>query len=386
VFATERLAPGLETIFPGVFPSLEPDERPPCAYGRPGCTRDVFLKHVATRRPVHLPGTTPVYSNAAFAILGLILESTTGLSYEESLQKLLVKPLRLKDTTAVVPSDSSRGVIVVDEYTAAWNMTLDGAGTGMGAMFSTPKELAAVGRAILSSSLLPPSTTRTWLKPASHTSSLIGAVGRGWEIFRAVLGSAENNRVVDLYVKSGNVGAYGGKLVLIPDYDVGFVVLMAGVAGTVADQISGIIVDQLLPALEATARREADTAYAGTFTASDGLNSSLTLRTVEGLPGLRIDRWVSNGTDLVRDLFGTPPFFQLYPTNILEDKGKISWRSSYVSSQGTGPFSACPSWFALDRPPYGLYGLDEFVFELNDSGHAVSVVPKALKITLTRGA
>jgi hypothetical protein len=103
--------------------------------------------------------------------------------------------------------------------------------------------MSVIGCAILSSSLLLPNTTRAWIKPTLHTSSLFGAVRRPWEIYCAVLGPAENNRVVDLYTKNGNLGRYSCKFVLVPDYNVGFVVMMAGQSSKTSNKLSGIIVD-----------------------------------------------------------------------------------------------------------------------------------------------
>jgi CubicO group peptidase (beta-lactamase class C family) len=376
---------GLGALLPNAFPPLDADENSPCQYGISGCNRETFLKHLATRRQVYLPNTTPAYSNAGFATLGLILEAATGMSYADSLSKLLNTPLELNATTAATPSDSKRGVIIGDESAAGWDTIIDGPGIGMGAMFSSANDMSTIGRAILSSSLLSSNTTRAWLKPTSHTSSLIGAVGRPWEIFRATLGPAEDNRVVDLYTKSGNFGAYGANLVLIPDYDVGFIAMMAGQRGSVPFELSGVIVDHLLPALQETARVEADAAFAGTYTATNGLNSSFVLTTTPGVPGLTIKEWVSNGTNLLQDMFGLPQGFQMYPANVGSEDGKTSsWRLSYVFLNDVGAFSACPSWVALDRPTYGVYGLDELEFNLNEDGKAVSVEPKALKIVLKR--
>ncbi|KAH7348219.1 beta-lactamase/transpeptidase-like protein [Pyrenochaeta sp. MPI-SDFR-AT-0127] len=386
LYGTDTLAQGsIGDFLPDAFPPLPPKDVSPCMYNQTGCTREVFLEALAGRRQAYLPNTTPGYSNAAFATLGLVLESVTGLSYGEVLRNSLSVPLHLTGTTDSTPSNSSRGVIVGSESASQWNMVLDGAGIGMGALFSTPNDLSAIGRAMLSSSLLPSNTTRAWLQPTAFTSSLIGAVGRPWEIFRAVIGPAENNRVVDLYTKAGNFGGFGSIFVLVPDYDIGFVVLHAGRRGRVPFEVSGLIVDELLPALEETARVEADAAFAGTYTAPNGLNSTFVLSSTAGIPGLTVDQWISNGTDIVAQIFGSPERIQLYPTNIKSADGRqYSWRASSISLEDTGPFSACPSWVALDRPTYGVYGLDEVVFHLNEDGKAIRVELKAQSIVLDK--
>jgi len=119
--------------------------------------------------------------------------------------------------------------------------------------------------------------TRAWLKPSTLTTSLIAAVGRPWEIYRSNFDAA-SNRVVDLYTKSGNVGAYSAMLAVIPDLGVGFSILVAtevdGRPYVIADWIAEIII----PAVEEVARKEADSKFAGTYTAKN-LNSTITLST-----------------------------------------------------------------------------------------------------------
>lgn len=387
VFDVSALAGGdIGAFLPGAFPPLATNETSGCSYGSSGCTRAVFIKNLLDRRPIYLPNTTPAYSNTAFATLGLALESITNSTFDQVLRDLLIKPLHLNGTTLSAPTDLTYAVIPGDETTSGWNLDLrDTPGAAMGGIFSSPNDLSAIGRSILSSSLLPSSTARAWLKPTSFTSSLLGAAGRPWEIYRAAL-NADRNRVIDLYTKSGNLPGYGANLVLIPDFDMGFVVMMAGV-GTVGTVISGVIVDELLPALDEAAREQADAIFAGTFAATNGLNSTVKLTTAPGVPGLSIEEWISNGTDLRRSRWlRDPEWFQMYPTNIASEDGReVSWRSSYVTQPETGsPFDACPSWFAIDRPNYGIYGVDEFVFHIGKDGRAWGLEPTALKIVLER--
>ncbi|KAG8156580.1 hypothetical protein KVR01_013531 [Diaporthe batatas] len=385
LFDTTSIPGGdLSQLLPGVFPPLSANETSRCSYGSGGCTRDAFIQELIERRPVYLPNTTPGYTNAAFAALGLVLEELTGSTFDEALRNLLTGPLGLGSTTISAPN-STNAVIPGNATTSGWDLDImKTPGAAMGGLYSTPNDLSAIGRAILSSSLLPGSTTRAWMKPTSFTSSLIGAIGRPWEIYRAVT-NAENNRVIDLYTKGGNLPGYGSSLNLIPDFNVGITVMMAGEDGsTVGNVILGVITDALLPALDEAARAEADAAFAGTYTASNGLNSTVTLSTTPGIPGLGIEKYISNGTDL-RPLLAAD-WFQMFPTNIVsEDSKQISWRSSSFSLPDTGsPFDACPSWGVIDRPVYGVFALDEFIFHLGDDGKALGLEPKALKIVLER--
>lgn len=376
----------IDALFPGAFPALDANEISACSYGPTGCARDVFLQSLVNRRVAYQPNTTPAYSNAAFGVLGLILEEISNSTYNQILGDRLVAPLALNGTTIFAPKDLTNAVIPGNTTTSGWDINIsDTPGVAMGGLFSTPNDLSAVGHAILSSSLLPGSTTRAWMKPTSFTSSLIGAVGHGWEIYRAVV-NAKHNRVVDLYTKGGNLPGYGTTLALIPDFNVGIVLMQAGQTSTAGASILGAVTDKLLPALDEVARLQADAAFSGTYTASKGLNSSVKLTTTSGIPGLSITEWVSNGTDMRLKFILDPEWFQMYPTNILSKNGKeFSWRSSDFTVPDTGsPFEACPSWGAIDRPTYGVYGLDEFVFHLGEDGKAWGIEPKALKIVLEK--
>ncbi|KAH7130307.1 beta-lactamase/transpeptidase-like protein, partial [Dendryphion nanum] len=230
VYSVDSIAGGgLGAAFPGAFPLLEKNETSPCDANVTSCTRAEALEAWKARGQVYLPNSTPAYSNGAFVLLGFVVEAITGKTYEEAIQSLLIDPLKLRNTTSLVPKSTSGGVILLDETSSGWNIDLTAA-AGMGSAFSSTSDLSAIGRSILSSSLLHPNTTRAWLKPTSFTSSLIGAVGRPWEIFRASL-DPENNRVVDLYTKGGNIGVYASLLALIPDFNVGFAVQAASLQG-----------------------------------------------------------------------------------------------------------------------------------------------------------
>ena len=160
----------------------------------------------------------------------------------------------------------------------------------MGGIYSTANDLSALGRSILSYTLLSPNTTWGWMKPTTHTSSLTGSVSSPWEIDRLVL-SQPDNRVTDIYTKSGSLGLCTFILALLPNYGVSFVTLAAGQGSHAA--LDGLIADIVLPEFETIARREADSVYAGTYTAGNGLGSNITLTTDPSKPGLGVSSWIS---------------------------------------------------------------------------------------------
>lgn len=128
----------------------------------------------------------------------------------------------------------------------------------MGGIYSTANDLSALGRSILSYTLLSPNTTWGWMKSITHTPSLTGSVGCPWEICRLVLPQPDD-RVTDIYTKSGSLGLYASIVALLPDYGAGSVTLAAGQSSHAA--LDGLIADMVLPELETIARKEADSVY-----------------------------------------------------------------------------------------------------------------------------
>lgn len=170
-------------------------------------------------------------------------------------------------------------------------------------MYSSISDISSLGRAIFRNSVLTAAQTRRWLRPAATTADIYEGVSYPWGYRRIPLGppgSSLMNRIVDSYNKAGSINKYASLLILLPDYDVGFSALLAGGwPGNANWDIADTIGPILLPALEAAAREQADEIFAGTYTAESGLNSSLTLSTDPEKPGIGVDRWVSNGTDMI---------------------------------------------------------------------------------------
>ena len=134
MYSVEAIAPKQAdyfNIFPGTFPLLAKNETTPCVSNVTNCSREQTLEALQARPLIYLPNTTPGYSNTGYILLGMILESATGKTYEEVLQEALVGPLGLKGTTSQAPNDPSRGVIINDQTSSGWNIDLKGT-TAMG--------------------------------------------------------------------------------------------------------------------------------------------------------------------------------------------------------------------------------------------------------------
>lgn len=221
----------------------------------------------------------------------------------------------------------------------------------------------------------------------THTSSLGYGVGATWEIL-----SFGNERPIDLYTKSGDIGAYSSVIALSPDHNVGFVVMGAGQNTHVSLAfVSDMISATLIPALEQSAKNQANQHFAGTYALSNG-NSSISIITDDG-PALSVTSWINNSTNML-DSYATlngisdPSMLsiRLYPTG-LEHQGQASFRAVIPPPlpSGIGPFSSsCISWVTVDSQVYGNVGIDEFVFNVDGNGDAVSVSPRALRTVLQR--
>lgn len=226
----------------------------------------------------------------------------------------------------------------------------------------------------------------------TYTTSLGAGVGAPWEIFSF----QESGRTVDLYTKSGDVGVYATITALIPDYNVGFTICAAGGNSIPAPlTFSDVIAANIMPALEQAGKEEANRSFSGTYAVTSGLNSSITISVDDG-PGLKVDQWISNSTDMFATLavpYGAPSAdalsIRLYPTGLQDSSSsQISFRAIIQPrpSGGTGPFTkACYTWAEVDGLVYGSVSVDEFVFEVDDTtGDAVSVSPRALRVTLPK--
>jgi Beta-lactamase len=270
--------------------------------------------------------------------------------------------------------------------------------TRSGGIYSTANDLADLARNILLSTQLPPSVTRRWLKPMTHTSALTFSVGAPWEIYRTK-SNITTGRTIDVYTKSGGIGSYTSLLILIPDYDVSLAVLAAGSNGIVVNYVAEMVVQTLIPILEQSARDEAAKILTGLYISETGDNSSISLNVDNG-PGLVIERWISNGSNLLNtaeDYLQASSGAQvrsvrLYPTG-LKDWEQCKTRAAYraVFDISTQPDTTSRvfdqnvnTWETVDEATYGEISVDDFIFEF-DSGSAVKYIePRVLRSRLVK--
>jgi hypothetical protein len=349
------------------------------------------------RHPVFPTSTTPIYSNAAFQLLGYALENITATPFETMFNRSIVTPLGLTRTSYNLPLDNAQGVIPSTSPATTWGVQGKDFNPA-GGIYSTANDLARLGRAILTSQLIPASLTRRWMKPVTHTADLRLSVGAPWEIERLTL-PAPQEKIVDLYGKGGDLGSYHTSYVLIPDWEIGYVVMIAddpAIPSSVNTDVKVFINQLVLPTIEQAARREADRNYAGHYRAKDpNLNSSMIITTDPESLGLGVKQFISNGTDMFsifnilrRNLPAENVSITLYPTGLVDSVGgkKEAWRA-VIGVNGASALpgvAGCISWAAADSLIIGGIADDEFAFVVGDDGRATSVESRALRVSMER--
>lgn len=122
-------------------------------------TKDEMLALIAKATPDFEPGTKNSYSNAAYLLLGLILEKVTGRSYEEVLRQKISSKIGLKDTyTATGNIDVSKNeALTYFNLGGDWKQggeTHPSVFFGAGAVISTPNDLAKFIQALFEGKLV----------------------------------------------------------------------------------------------------------------------------------------------------------------------------------------------------------------------------------------
>jgi hypothetical protein len=285
-------------------------------------------------------------------------------------------------------------------------------------MLSSGADLTAIGQSVLASSLLHPVVTRRWLKPISNTADLHFDVGMPWEIRRMELpvvnytsSSKVPTRVLDLYTKNGGIGAYYAQIALSPDHGLGFTVTIAGrppVSGPdlrfiEMNTINSLLTEAMVPAFEAAAAEQATHNLVGTYAATDNSSMEMIIVGLDGRLGLGVQKWTLGDLDLLvanyAALSGSGlvtkasprASLRLYPVG-LHDDGQVAFRGVYGPDSNTSSFSqgdkpwlgGCGAWGGVGEPAYGNVGLDDFVFDVDNSGKGLAITTRGLRKTLRR--
>ncbi|KAL8839752.1 MAG: hypothetical protein Q9170_001623 [Blastenia crenularia] len=374
------------------LPPVDGDDVPPCGENRPHtrpCTRKELLDGLIKRPPVYQPNARATYSNMAFVLLGFALEAVSGLSYEKLVDLLIFNPIGMNKARLSKPPDSQG---VIPDQTNDWDAHIGTYGP-TGGIYTTASDLALFARSVLNNKLLDRSATNAWLKPHSYSESLSFAYGMPWEIFRTRDLLPDSDRIQTIITKAGGLRGYTSQLLLIPEYDLGLVVFVAGDGHALA-WLRDEILKALLPIVEGTTRDQTASGFSGTYKSTDThINSSISIE-VQGPSGLVITSWISNATDFLARYVSMstraggvarPGKVQLTSAGTRRGATDEVWRAQFVPDQfPSGGVINMGFITDVDTFTYAARSVEEFVFEIDASGQATAVTLPAFRIKLKR--
>ncbi|MBV2129746.1 serine hydrolase domain-containing protein [Arsukibacterium indicum] len=101
-------------------------------------SRNTFIKRLFRSKLNATPGTEFSYSNAGYALLGLVIERLSGLNYEQYVHQYLLKPAGLQHTGYRIPDWS--GLPVATGYELKRDSLFGGKADGSSERWGTPLE------------------------------------------------------------------------------------------------------------------------------------------------------------------------------------------------------------------------------------------------------
>ncbi|KAI0554758.1 beta-lactamase/transpeptidase-like protein [Xylaria curta] len=355
------------------------------------CSAVQFLKGIQS--PTFPSFQSPGYANTGFILLGEVISKLTGLPLnEEWFQKAVFGPLNMTSTSSLSPTKKPYlGYVVAgsaDDFAYQGGIT-----SSSGGIFSTTNDIAKLGISMLNATLLPADQTRKWMKPNSFTASIDFALGMGWEIYRYT--DKVTGHITDLYTKLGDSGAYASYIVVVPDYEFGFSVMVTSGIVTAAERsaaahlLADLISETILPALRDQAAAETKCNYEGTYTGMGQNTSTLTLaynQTASGF-GLTLTSLVNNGHNLLSLLQKSLGSDQLVlAPSTIDPKTK---QRGFVITPVTPPeeytglfskmFATNSDWLNNNLITYGGQALGTFYFDVADNGRALAASPAVLR-------
>jgi CubicO group peptidase (beta-lactamase class C family) len=82
-----------------------------------------FFNGLLQGHPIFPTSTTPIYSNAAFQVIGYVVEALSGENFQTVLEKAIIYPLKLTHTFYTTPS-TKLGVIPSTQGEYYWNFAM----------------------------------------------------------------------------------------------------------------------------------------------------------------------------------------------------------------------------------------------------------------------
>lgn len=180
------------------------------------------------------PGTQWVYNNSAYFILGGVIEEITGLTYEQALTKMILKPLQMNNTGVddhfrilEKRADGYKRTFVFPRKDELIDMTTPFAA---GAIYSTIEDLYKWDRALYTNKLITDETMKLMLTPVSN------GYANGWSVQSMKF---DNGDSVTAYHHSGGVNGFTSLIYRIPEKKQVAIAIANIIPGSVREIVTG---------------------------------------------------------------------------------------------------------------------------------------------------
>jgi CubicO group peptidase (beta-lactamase class C family) len=325
------------------------------------------------------------YSNVAFELLGLVLERVTGQTYEEYINDAIFKPLDMSKSTLSQPPDDAGVIPLGPQF---WDVD-EGIQSPTGGIYSSTNDLSKYLRYILNH-YNAIATGVNWILPVSPSEGLNNLYGMPWEIFQTDRILEGSKRTVRFITKSGGLPGYTSVIATVPEYDLGITILVTGKPG-IFSKLLDAVGKTIVRAAEEVAIRQLQERYVGTYTSTNQtLNSTITLTADKR--GLVVERFISNGTDVMEGAFSVSSrtYVQLTPTLLYRDEknqqGEL-WRMVQSDTHSDTERSIWDDFCMtnVDEALYAGKGFNELVFwNAGEDGKFVEIELSAFRVNMTR--
>jgi CubicO group peptidase (beta-lactamase class C family) len=261
-------------------------------YTRKCTTRDL-LDWVDQLPPVFAPNQFSSYSNIGFDLLGLVVANVSGVSYEEYIQKNILRELGMKGTSFETPGDDVAAIPLGIEY--YWNFTI-GVQNPTGGLYSSSADMSTWVRYVLGT--FNAHAKLNWFAPVAWGTSLNTFFGLPWETYRVKIGEVvegRGTRPLTFVMKGGGLPGYTSNIVMVPELGFGITILVAG-DGRVLKDVQEVVMREMVAFADDVGKHDLQ-GYVGTY---EGAKGKLVLDA--DVDGLIIKSWNSDGVDVLKGL------------------------------------------------------------------------------------
>lgn len=216
-------------------------------------------------------------------------------------------------------------------------------------LYSTARDISTLLRWSLTTEA---TSILNWFAPGFYAAGCHSLIGMPWNIFRTNSALPDADRPVAFNTVVGTLGPYTSVVVVLPEYDLAFSLMLSGALG----HPHGILENISFPVVRAAERiawEHVQNTYAGRYEAdaSGKINSSITLLQSPSR-GLYISEWISNGTSILpvvqrlvaeKSGGGSTWIFQAVPTFLRPKRREMMDGREYLEEEWR--------WtYVLDRP------------------------------------